>query len=55
LLESIDDLAVVAANLEDAHPVGHQLDLREMLVEASALTQIRDRPADALKAHASLE
>src|SRR3990172_7128781 len=49
--QRIDDLAVSPGDLEDAHPVGDQLDLGQLLVELRATVQIVPRATYALERH----
>src|SRR4051812_21484190 len=53
--QGVHDLAVAPADLEDAHTVGDETHLRQMLVESCATVQEVPRTTHALQRHAAVE
>src|SRR6185436_6663948 len=53
--QGVDDLAVATRDLEDADPVGDQLDLRQVLVQRGAAVQVVPCTAHTLEGHPVVE
>src|SRR5436853_3850202 len=53
--QGIQNLAVAAADLEDALAVGHEFDFGQVLIETGLVVQIVPGPAYSLKRHSSVE
>src|SRR4029453_11379274 len=53
--QRIDDLAVATRDLEDADPVGYQLDLGQVLVQRGPAIQVVPGPTHTLERHPVVE